>query len=339
MIEFPPTAASIMVLRQVARFLLLCLPLFLVAPLCSAQTPIGDVYSSDATIKGSVVFTAAGTRMMSGSSVRAGQSNASVKLIRGGELRVCQGSSVSLTSSANGSQMMVALSTGTIEAHFPLANSRDSVMTPDFELSLNGPAVFHVAINTDEAGNTCVQSLHGNTGSVTISELMGDGSYTLMPGDQKIFRAGHAGNPGPALTSCGCPPDIAVQRAAADPSPPPPSVAPTAPPVPAPPVAALIESSPRSANVTAPPPTDQPGSVHVQVEAPFVFRASAPLPPPKAPVDLAEIRLSTLPVLDSVSVPPAPQEMAQDANPQAAPKAPKKKKHGLWGFLASIFKG
>jgi hypothetical protein len=328
-----------MVFRPPARTLLLCLPLSLIVLPCLAQAPVGDVYSADATVKGAVALSVSGTRLMSGSSVKAGQSNASVRLIRGGELRVCQGSSVSLTTSANGSQMMVGMSTGTIEAHFPLANSRDSVMTPDFEIRLNGPAVFHLAVSTDETGNTCVQSLHGNTGSVTISELMGDGSYTLMPADQLIFRAGHASNPGPVVASCGCPPDIAVERATAEPPKPSLAPAPAPAPTPLPPVAALIESSPRSASVTAPPPAEPPGSVHVQVEAPFVFRASEPLPPRNAPVDLAEIRLSTLPVLDSTYVQPAPQEVAQDAASQGVPKAPKKKRHGLWGFFASIFKG
>jgi hypothetical protein len=134
---------------------------------------------------------------------------------------------------------------------------------------------------------------------------------------------------------CGCPVAIPVLRAASEP-PKPLITAPAGAFVP--PVAVLIASSPKSANVTAPPPVEQPGSVHVQVEAPFVFRASEPPPAPDAPVDLAEIRLSTLPVLGSVYVPPAPREVAQAAAPDTA-KPRRKKRHGLWGFLASIFKG
>ncbi|HYN15509.1 MAG TPA: hypothetical protein VES66_06950 [Terriglobales bacterium] len=309
-------------------------PLSLVAMPGHAQAPVGDVYSADATVKGVVALSAASTRVMSGSSVMAGVSNASVRLIRGGELRVCQGSSVSLTNSANGAQILVGMSSGTIETHYPLANSRDSIMTPDFEITLNGSGMFHLAVSTDQNGNTCVQSLHGNTGSAKVSELMGDGSYTVKPGEQVIFRAGHASNPGPVVGNCGCPVAIPVLRAAAEP--PKPVTAPAA--APLPPVAALIESSPKSVNVTAPPPAEQPGSVHVQVEAPFVFRASDPQPAPDAPVELAEIRLSTLPVLGSVYVPHAPQEVAQAATQEAA-KPKKKKRHGLWGFLASIFKG
>jgi hypothetical protein len=163
---------------------------------------------------------------------------------------------------------------------------------------------------------------------------MGDGSYSLKPGEQAIFRAGHASNPGPVVANCGCPAATPVARAAVEP----PKQIPTPAVAPPPPVAALIESSPKSASVTAPPPSEQPGSIHVQVEAPFVFRASEPPPPPDAPVDLAQIRISTLPVFGPVYVQPAPEEVAQAA-PQDTAKPKKKKRHGLWGFLASIFKG
>jgi len=322
-----------MIFLRPARVLLFALPLSLGVMSGHAQAPLGDVYSSDATVRGAVALSTASTRLMSGSSVTAGLSNTSVRLLRGGELRVCQGSSVSLTSSANGAQIMVGMSSGTIEAHYPLANSRDSVMTPDFQITLNGPGVFHLALSTDESGNTCVQSLHGNQGSVTVSELMGDGSYTVKPGEQVIFRAGHASAPGPVVANCGCPAEIPVQRAALEDRPQPvttPAVAP------APAAEALMASSSKS--MTAPPPAVPPGSVHVQVEAPFVFRASEPRPPRDVPVDLAEIRISTLPVLGSAYAQPAPQEVAQAATQETA-KPKKKKRHGVWGFLASIFKG
>jgi len=324
-----------MVFRGLVRVLLFPVPLVLAGMLGYAQAPLGDVYSSDATVKGAVSLSAASTRVISGSSVKAGLTNASVRLIRGGEVRVCQGSSVSLTASANGAQLLLGMSSGTIEMHYPLANSRDSIMTPDFELALVGSGVFHLAVSVDQGGNTCVQSLHGNTGAVTISELMGEGSYTVKPGEQLIFRAGHASSPGPVVGNCGCPAEMLVERAAAEP--PKPVTAPAA--EPPPPVAALIESSPRNANVTASPPTERPGSVHVQVEAPFVFRASDPPPTPNAPVDLAEIRLSTLPVPGAVYVQPPPQQEVAQAAVAETTQPKKKKRHGLWGFLASIFKG
>jgi len=333
MIRFPHPQFCGMVFRRPARVLFFFLPLFLGVISSPAQTPLGVVFSSDAIEVGAASPSAAITRLMSGSSVAAGESNSTVRLLRGGELRVCRGSSVSVTSSADGGQLMVGMSSGTIEVHYPLGTARDSVMTPDFQISLNGPSIFHVALSTDESGSTCVQSLHGNKGSVTVSELMGDGSYTVKPGEQVIFRAGHASDPGPVVANCGCPPDIPVQRAAVEDRPKPAAVPA---PAPAPAVAALAESTPKS--MTAPPPVQPPESVHVQVEAPFVFRASDPRPPRNAPVDLAEIHLSTLPVIPSVNGQPPPRELAQTAS-QEPEKPKKKKRHGVWGFLASIFKG
>jgi len=325
-----------MLFRRLARVCALFLPLLLGVFASYAQAPLGDVYSSDATVKGAVELTTTGTRLMSGSSVTAGSSNASVRLHRGGELRVCQGSNVSLTSSADGGQLMVGLSSGTVEAHYPLGNIRDSIMTPDFQISLNGPAIFHLALSTDKNGNTCVQSLHGNKGSVTVSELMGNGSYTVLPGEEWIFRAGQASAPGPVVGNCGCPAAIPVQRAAVQDEPKP-AVTPVPAPLPVPAaVAEMAASTPKS--MTAPPPAAPPESVHVQVEAPFVFRASDPRSARAAPADLAEIRISTQPVLPAVYGQPPPDELAQNTSPDAA-KQKKKKKHGVWGFLASIFKG
>ena len=318
-----------------ARIVLVCLYAALGATPLLAQTPIGEVHSADATVKGSVMVSVASTRLMSGSSVSAGASNASVRLMRSGELRVCAGTSVSLTSSPSGNELMVSMSSGAVEMHYPLPGSRDSLMTPDFEISLIGPGLLHLAISTDARGNTCVQSLHGNTGKVTVSELMGTGSYTLKPDEQVIFRAGQATNPGEVMGNCGCPPPMPVQRAAAEPPLPPVTNAMASPP---PPVAALIASSPApsTSKETAPPPSDHPGQVHVQVEAPFVFRATD-LPRPPTTPDLVRMRLSDLPTFPTpyAEGPPAPApqpaEMAQTK--------PKNKRHGFWGFLASIFKG
>src|ERR1051326_8433173 len=58
--------------------------------------PIGEVFSTDASVKGSVLLAAGGTSLLPGSSVDAGESVALVKLRRGGTLRVCKKSSVDL---------------------------------------------------------------------------------------------------------------------------------------------------------------------------------------------------------------------------------------------------
>jgi hypothetical protein len=318
------------------RLIVLCLASSFAATHARAQVPVGDVSSSDASVKGSVMLSAGSTRVLSGSSVSAGVSNASVRLLRGGELRICQGSSITLTSSPSGQEVMVGMSSGTIEAHYPLAGARDSILTPDFQISLNGPGAFHLAVSADDRGNTCVQTQHGNTGVVSVSELMGDASYTLRPDEQIIFRAGHIANAGQVAANCGCPPAIAVERASAEPVKPPPVTNAAA--SPPPPVVAMMASPPAPPNLTSPPPLERPGDVHVQVEAPFVFRASEPPLVRDAPVDLAELRLSSLPSIPPVSVQPPPE------NPPAAAqvaqgKPARRKRHGFWGFLASIFKG
>jgi len=70
-----------------------CFPLVLAVALApaalQAQTPVGELFAGDASVRGSVVLAASGTSVLSGSEVSAGQSAAVLKLQRGGELRIC----------------------------------------------------------------------------------------------------------------------------------------------------------------------------------------------------------------------------------------------------------
>src|SRR5437868_5246243 len=54
----------------------------------SAQVSIGEVQSSDASVRGSVVLGSNGASIMSGSQITAGERNASLKLARGGDINV-----------------------------------------------------------------------------------------------------------------------------------------------------------------------------------------------------------------------------------------------------------
>lgn len=296
-------------------------------PCARAQDPVGDVYATDATVKGSVMLAAGGTRLMSGSSVTAGDGTALVKLARGGNIQVCTNTSISVTASPNGRDLLMAMGVGAMETHYATAGGVDSLLTPDFRIQLPGPGTFHFAFAADARGNTCVHSMSSAGASVIVTELLGDGSYQVKPGERVRFANGAVANATMDKGDCGCP------------TPPPPVIKTEAP---APPETQTVEKA-LVAQATAPPesvtaaPPD-PGRVHVTMEAPFVFSPTGP-PPPKIP-DAPEMQrrhLASLPAIAQAQPAPPP-------DPAAARKEPKKsEKRGFFGrlrgFFASIFRG
>jgi hypothetical protein len=166
---------------------------------------------------GSLVET--GSRVSSGSSITAGEEIAILRLTRGGEVRVCPGTSVTVSTSPSGQDLMLGMSQGAMETHYLLKESVDSVLTPDFRIVLPGPGEFNLAVSADTHGNTCVGSLPGSTSSAVIAELLGNGTYEIKPEQQVVFRRGRLDTVEPAVTSCGCPAAREpVLRAEADPS-------------------------------------------------------------------------------------------------------------------------
>jgi hypothetical protein len=251
----------------------------------------------------------AGSRIASGSTLTAGSDTAILRLSRGGELRVCPGTTLSVTPSQTKRDLMLGLSTGALEAHYSLRASADTVLTPDFRILFAGPGEFHYAISADPHGNTCVRALKGNTSSAIVSELMGDRIYQVKPTEQAVFHSGQIDKVDTNVPlECGCPPPSPLMRAQA----------PFAPNVPdselpatariggsetpaasaenrslgAPASSARLSNGPE----TAPLPASQPNDAHVQVDAPLVFtprnRAASASP---APLQAA----SDLPVEDS----------------------------------------
>jgi hypothetical protein len=301
--------------------------------------PVGD---------GPETTAVAASSLAEGSSISAGSTTTVLRMSHGGEVRVCPGTTVSVTPAKNKRDVMLGMSTGALEAHYSLQESADSVITPDFRILFAGPGEFHFAISSDSRGDTCVRALMGNTASAIVSEVMGDRVYQVKPMEQAVFRSGQIDKVDANVPlECGCPPPPPVIKTDAHL----PMI--TENEVPA--RATLgggastntSESSPDNSPSetrlthgpeTAPLPPLKPGEVRVQVDAPFVFTAkkdAATIPPP--PLE----RVRELPVEDSAGRPvhwDAVVEAPTLHPPTASTKAERRGfLHRLKGFFSAIF--
>jgi hypothetical protein len=293
----------------------------------------------------------AGSRVGSGSTITAGSETTTLKLSGGGEVRVCPGTSVSVTPSPNKRDLMLGLSTGALETHYSLSSSADSVLTPDFRIMFAGPGEFHYAVSADSHGNTCVRALKGNTSSVIVSELMGDRIYQVKPTEQAVFHSGQIDKVDANVPlECGCPAPPPVIRTEAPTTPPEPEAelpiqarlgGATPPESPAPASAAVppvLSNGPE----TAPLPPSKPDDVHVQVDAPFVFTAKnraagASEPPVAAPAPDA----TNLPVEDSPTRQARLDPIIQSPPPAPSPERKPENQgffHRVKHFFSALFK-
>jgi hypothetical protein len=246
------------------------------SPALYAQNEIGEVFSSDASVRGSVVLSGHGAHVLSGSQVSAGDGVALLKLERGGELRICPKTNLSLSVDANGKSLVVGMNVGAVELNYSLESSSDSVITPDFRLQLISPGSFHLAISVARSGDTCMRSLPGNDASVFVAEMMGNGAYQLSPGKSALFKSGRISGLADAPAVCGCPKleteapapiltnqgSTASAGATATASLAPPATAPAATP-------AAVSSSPPAAT-----PASNAREAHLEVEGSFVYRGN-----------------------------------------------------------------
>jgi hypothetical protein len=280
-----------------------------------AQVPpsVGELFASETTANGPLMKAGTGLPVASGSELSAGKSSATLRLDRGGEVKICPNSRLSVTGSSSNAALLFALSVSTVEMSYPVNELSDSLITPDFRLSLTGPGTFHFAVGVNNRGDTCIRPLRGNSGVIVISEPAGSGAFLLKADESVLFAGGKIGGRGPLTSACGCPAPVPVLQAEAP--------APTQP---------------------VPLPTKSPGEVHVSVEAPLVFRGDQPL---QQVYTVAKVNFARLPntfLLQEKVGPAIPDDKPPNQGETVKKNKQPKERKGFLGsvrsFFASIFR-
>jgi hypothetical protein len=298
--------------------------------------PIGELYATDASVKGSVILAGSGTSVLSGSSIQAGAQAATLKLDRGGSLLVCEGTKLAVNSSQNGRQLLLSLNAGNLELNYPLGTEADTLLTPDLQLLMPGPGTVHLAVRVSPNGDTCVQSLPWNGAAIVVSETMGDATYQVKPDEAVLFKGGHLNQAGSFKLNCGCPKSVATQVAKAAPPAPPVS---TPSPQPSTSAGAIV---PRPTGTSAPeqlaaaPPPEQ----HLTVDAPFIFHGNDDIPDLRQNVVMLKLENTKVITLEPTVLPPPSANKKPAAATQTA-QSGQKESHGFFSkvgaFFASIF--
>jgi hypothetical protein len=300
---------------------LLCAWVLFLSVCASAQTQspsaIGELFPTEEGAHGAALLTGTGMSVASGSQLSAGQSVAALILARGGQVRICPQSSLSVNAVPNNEGLLFALNTGSLEINYPINAFADTLLTPDFKILLAGPGTFHFALGVNNRGDTCIRSLGGNTSGIIVSEMMGTGTYQVKPDEQVLFSKGKLTDRISERVACGCP---------------------------APPPVLHARQSPED-SATAELPPHKPDDVQVKVDVPLVFRAGAEgaAPEPEPSYTVARVRFSTLPDIfflqEEVQPVVLEKTVPKKTSGEVSPK--KNEKKGFFsrikGFFASIF--
>lgn len=312
------------------RFLVLsALALGLLNCSAQAQQSIGELYATDASVKGSVILAGSGTSVLSGSAIQAGAQAATLKLDRGGSLLVCPGTSLNVTASQNGRALLLSVSSGELELNYPIGSSADTLLTPDFRLLLPGPGTVHVAVRVSARGDTCVQSLPWNAAALVVSETMGDATYQVKSDEAVLFNGGHISDAVHVRENCGCRLSQATPETRMATAAPAPSTSTETTPVAS---AAPGGSAFPAAKALPPAPAPSPAAEHVSVDAPFIFHGDDPYPDLTAMVATLKIESKGVAQMETIVLPPPGPRNEHPAQGNAAVAQQEKKR----GFLAAI---
>jgi len=280
-----------------------------------AQAPVGEVYSSDASVHGSVTMVGSGMQVMSGSQVAAGARPATLRLSRGGTIRICPNTIVTVSSSMSGRSLLYSVSKGEIEFHFDLSSEGDAVQTPDFRVQFIGPGHFDLAMCATDRGELRLRGKNSNA-AIIVSEMLGDGVYQAPAGSALDFHGGSVRDVTVSDgTLCGCaePPPIPQERREIE-------LARQEPPPPSPPVKQEL-----------------PPETHVQIEAPFIYEGNAPSADMFYTVAKLGIDKTLTLKLAPTVIPPAKKVPPAEVKTVAMEQPSKKASRGFFKKIGSFF--
>lgn len=204
----------------------------LAAPVLCAQNPAADKtvqteagpiaivpIASDkpdqaAKVTGALEVTQGKAIIAASGSITSGSETTPVILPHRGVLRVCAGTTVSLTADASVPAgeipgLMMSMDRGAIEASFATEQNSDYLLTPDFRIQFGGPGAAEVRVRLSQDGDTCVDNADVNAPYVQVSSVFEGGTYRVLGGQRVMFERGSLRDVvDDEKEPCGCPPAL-----------------------------------------------------------------------------------------------------------------------------------
>ncbi len=174
----------------------------------SGPQPIGTVSTADATVAGSLAVNNGQAVLDGSATVTAKDKTATIRLNRGGEVRVCSTSTLHLTEGRGGSgpaPLLVTLDRGAAEIEMPVTEN-DAIMTPDLRFAMKARGPLDLRLRVTSNGDTCVENRGADSPAVRVTDPFGGAMYILLSGQHVLFE--HASLKEVVdneSASCGCP--------------------------------------------------------------------------------------------------------------------------------------
>lgn len=239
---------------------------------CAQQTqspepqPIGTVSTADATVTGPLAVNNGQAVLDGSATITATDTTATVRLNRGGQVRVCSTSTLHLTegrSPSGPAPLLLTLDRGAVEIQMPVTES-DAIMTPDLRFAMKARGPLDLRLRVTSNGDTCVENRGASSPAVRVTDPFGGAMYILLGGQHVLFE--HASLKEVVdneSAPCGCPAQPPKQVAGASGS------------------AAAQHPFPEAISDGLAQPTvpqETPGVTHVQVATSMTYDGTKPQP-------------------------------------------------------------